>query len=98
MTKPILVTNLPPHCTKADVRTAFSRFGPVWLVVMLEDFAESVRYFLRSAYVFYSARRSLAFFFEGDVDVLIHDYLVAVSPSDSHIPLNPFLFSVFVPA
>jgi hypothetical protein len=78
----ILVTNLPRHCTESDVRRSFSRFGAVWRVVLLEDYADDVRYFLRSAYVFYAAPRALSFFSEDDADVVVGDCLAEVLPAD----------------
>lgn len=81
----ILLSNLPPNCTTAEIVNALSIYGPVQIVFLCREYFLDVQYDLRSAYVTCCSSQTIEFLFTYDIDIIIRGYLVSVDYSDKSV-------------
>ncbi|KAK8888280.1 hypothetical protein M9Y10_039346 [Tritrichomonas musculus] len=87
MTAPLIVTNLPPGISIEEIKKAFQPYGPIHVIFQCMDHYLNINYSLNSAYVYFEEKRSIEFFLEDYVDVVINGYFTDIqSVEDSPLP------------
>lgn len=89
MPYPVFFSNLPPNATVEEIRTECQKYGPVINISINADYYRDIYYPFDSAYVNFEDKRSIMFFQEDDIDIVIRGYFVELaSVTDSPLPFS----------
>lgn len=78
MTTPLLVTNLPPGISIEEIKSAFTPYGCIHHIMQCTDYYRNLHYSLNAAYVCFEEKRSIDFFLEDYVDVVINGFFTDI--------------------